>query len=104
MKELHNEIPDRMIELGNGDTRVYFNTVEVQQEGGVQYESDYVDIEGVILYDKVVAAIIAAYYSISDELAIIRQQAEKPEEYREYYDRCESCKKTAREICGISQI
>lgn len=32
-------------------------------------------------------------YSLSEELAIIRQKKdEKPEEYQAYYDYCEECK------------
>lgn len=103
MKEYHSSRPPKMLDLGNGKTRIYFNTLEITKEGETHYESNYIDIEGVVLYDKVVAAIIGAYYSTSDELAILRQREAKAEEYREYYDRCESCKSIARSICGISE-
>ena len=45
-----------------------------------------------ISYDDAVNDEIRKRYSASQEFAILRQQGEKPEEYREYYDYCEACK------------
>lgn len=40
-------------------------------------------------------------YTLSEELAVIRQQKEKPEEYKIYYDYFEECKLRAKKIKGI---
>lgn len=47
-------------------------------------------------YDEAVNAEIRKRYTESQEFAILRQQAEKPEEYAEYYAYCEQCKKYVR--------
>ena len=55
-------------------------------------------------YENAVNAKIREKYTLSQELAILRQQTEKPEEYAEYYAYCEQCKTTARaEIYGGTQ-
>ena len=43
-------------------------------------------------YHEQVETLIREEYSGSQELAILRQQAEKPEEYQAYFDYCEECK------------
>ena len=40
--------------------------------------------------------LIRERYSLSDELAILRQRDEKPEEYKEYFAFCEDCKKQVK--------
>ena len=47
-------------------------------------------------YPSYVAMRIHEKYSIDDEIAIIRQKTEKPEEYAEYYRYCENVKEEAR--------
>lgn len=37
-------------------------------------------------------------YTLSEELAVLRQRDSKPEEFAEYYSYAESCKKEASEI------
>ena len=49
-----------------------------------------------VSYNEQVEALIRKEYSVSQELAILRQQAEKPEEYQAYYDYCEECKSKAK--------
>lgn len=48
-------------------------------------------------YDEAVDAEIRKRYSVSQEFAILRQKAEKPEEYAEYYAYCETCKAHVKE-------
>lgn len=48
-------------------------------------------------YEVLVERKIRARYSISQELAILRQRDEKPEEFNEYFSFCEDCKKAAKE-------
>ena len=47
-------------------------------------------------YENAVNAKIREKYTLSQELAILRQQTEKPEEYAEYYAYCEQCKAQAK--------
>lgn len=49
-------------------------------------------------YPSYVAEKIHEKYSVDDEIAIIRQKDEKPEEYAEYYAYCESVKAEARKL------
>ena len=47
-------------------------------------------------YSEAVDNAIRQRYSLSQELAILRQKDEKPEEYVEYYAYCEECKKNVK--------
>ena len=47
-------------------------------------------------YEKTVDSKIREKYTLSQELAILRQQTEKPEEYAEYFAYCEQCKAQAK--------
>lgn len=47
-------------------------------------------------YPQRVEALIRERYSVSDEIAIIRQKDTKPVEYDEYYSYCEECKRKAK--------
>lgn len=48
-------------------------------------------------YKNIVEKEIRRKYSVSDELAILRQRDVKPEEFAEYNEYCEKCKQIARE-------
>ena len=48
-------------------------------------------------YEERIVMRIRAKYSIDDELAILRQKDEKPEEYAQYYAYCEECKAYVKE-------
>ena len=52
-------------------------------------------------YEELVDYFIRERYTLSAELAILRQRDEKPEEYAIYYAYCEECKARAKEIKGI---
>lgn len=47
-------------------------------------------------YEQKADSLIREKYTLSQELAILRQQTEKPEEYAEYYSYCEQCKAQAK--------
>lgn len=47
---------------------------------------------GAMVYDEAVDAMIRERYTVSQELSILRQRDEKPEEYATYYAYCEECK------------
>lgn len=44
--------------------------------------------------------LIRLRYSMSDELAILRQRDEKPEEFAAYHEYAEECKKRVKESLG----
>ena len=48
------------------------------------------------LYPNMVSKLIRERYSIDDEMAILRQRDEKPDEYQAYFAFCEECKARAR--------
>lgn len=53
-------------------------------------------------YKQLIEEKIREKYSISDEIGLLRQQNDKPEEYTEYYTYVEQCKATAKaEIYAI---
>ncbi len=47
-------------------------------------------------YERRVDELIRSKYTLSQELAIIRQQATKSEEYQAYFNYCEECKAKAK--------
>ena len=52
-------------------------------------------------YERRVDELIRSKYTLSQELAIIRQQSTKSEEYAEYFAYCEECKARAKaEVYG----
>ena len=50
------------------------------------------------VYGQTVDSLIRKRYSLWDELAILRQRDEKPEEYAAYNAYCEECKAKAKAI------
>ena len=47
-------------------------------------------------YENKVVALIRQKYNVNQELAILRQKDTKPQEYQEYYDYVEQCKKQVK--------
>lgn len=95
MREYHSEKPSITLDLGNGKTRVYYNSIEVATEESTHWESDYIEVDN-LSYDAVVNALIRERYTVDQEFALIRQQSCKPEEYQQYYEYCEECKAQTR--------
>lgn len=52
-------------------------------------------------YDELVESKIRERYTLSQELAILRQRDSKPTEYQEYYTYCESCKIEAKKVLNM---
>lgn len=48
-------------------------------------------------YEDAVDSRVRERYSLSQELAILRQRDIKPKEFEEYFAFCEGCKKTVKE-------
>lgn len=63
----------------------------------VSYLCDFVEVDN-IDYKILVEAMIRNVYTISGELAILRQRDEKKEEFDAYYQYAEQCKAYAKEI------
>lgn len=88
------------------DTDVYFKRAvavrlsveqcdEVDEIPNIRNEEDY----GTQVND-----LIRRRYSLSEELAILRQKDEKPDEYRAYFAFCEECKAKAKvELSQLKQ-
>ena len=85
--------------IGNEDypciTRASIATAQIDQweELAVADVPRYTSSE----YADEVERLIRERYSVSAELAILRQQAEKPDEYAAYYAFAEQCKRQAKE-------
>lgn len=60
---------------------------EVDEMPNIRNEEDY---------GNQVNDLIRRRYSLSEELAILRQKDEKPDEYRTYFAFCEECKANAK--------
>lgn len=52
-------------------------------------------------YENLVESKIRQKYTLSQELAILRQRDSKPSEYQEYFDYCEHCKANAKMEIGL---
>lgn len=72
--------------------------ITAMQTAAEQAERDY--WQGVD-YGEAVHAEIRKRYTESQEFAILRQQATKPEEYAEYYAYCEECKALVKQKKGM---
>lgn len=64
---------------------------EVDEVPNIRNEEDY---------GNQVNDLIRRRYSLSEELAILRQKEEKPDEYRAYFAFCEECKAKAKAEVG----
>ena len=49
-------------------------------------------------YNNLIVKLIREKYSVNDELAILRQQTTKPNEFKEYNEYVEECKTKAKEL------
>lgn len=49
-----------------------------------------------VSYEARVVELIRMRYNVDDELAILRQREQKPEEYQAYFDYVEACKVQAK--------
>lgn len=98
IQKQNNEIfsTDKYVHIKNTD--VYFKRAvavslsveqceEVDEIPNIRNEEDY---------GNHVNDLIRRRYSLSEELAILRQKDEKPDEYRTYFAFCEECKANAK--------
>jgi len=64
------------------------------------YYCHYIDVPK-LRYKDIIERIIRNEYSISDELAILRQKDAKPDEFNEYYEFTEKAKSIAKKAMNI---
>lgn len=103
MKAYYQNEPQVVENIGCGKFYVNTNIEEVEREledgtTVTEWECDQVTIQGTPTYEKVVVAMIREKYSENDELALLRQQAAKSEEFTEFYAYCEECKTLAKTL------
>lgn len=81
-----------------------FDIIESDDEGnqvvtGIQEREihfcHYIDVPE-LDYKDIIERIIRHEYTVCDELGILRQREEKPEEFKTYYDFAENAKKVAK--------
>lgn len=101
MKTNSDVRPKKIYPLGDGTYHFNYNIEEVfaYNEEGEEIKSFVYDTVHVIKVDyaTIVSAMIAEKYSIIEEIAINRQRDSKQQEFQEYFDYCEECKRTVRE-------
>ena len=68
----------------------------IKDVNGVPTIVPYAESVLYLQYKNTVNALIREKYTLSQELAILRQRDSKPEEYAEYYAYCEECKAQAK--------
>lgn len=66
-----------------------------------EYNDKYFYIPKSLSYEKAVDALVRQKYSVSAELAILRQRDSKVEEFKAYYDFVEACKVEAKKFIEI---
>lgn len=93
-------ITDDMVEIPDADiqaVRVRTKCFNDERNGVIDYTPPKsTPEEQEAEYKDMVVRKIRLKYTTEDELAILRQQTEKPEEYQAYYDYCEQCKAASR--------
>lgn len=93
--------------------KLYFNNktcvvAETEENPNYDYKKEYLIYKDgvfskkpIFTYEQLVEKYIREKYTVSQELAILRQSEEKPEEFKEYYDFAEECKmKAKKEVCN----
>lgn len=63
-----------------------------EDKKGYPILTDPEPIENTLSYDDLIEREIRKKYSVSDEIAILRQRDTKPDEFTEYFNFCESVK------------
>lgn len=62
----------------------------------IPYTEEELNAKRIKDYEKFVEDLIRVKYSVSNELAILRQKETKPDEFKEYYEYAEQCKAAAK--------
>lgn len=107
MEHKYSTYPSILIPFTNNSTLVNYNIREsneiIEDRECKVYTCNYVIVD-IIDKDHLVDAMIRAKYSLSQELAILRQKEEKIDEYNEYNIYAEQCKQIANSILNNEHI
>lgn len=90
LNERYKEVPDDYTEQDLTEDEEPTEYIEPEPEESTEYLDEYE-------YKELTEKYIRQRYSISDELAIMRQRDTKPDDFKLYYDYCEECKAKAKE-------
>lgn len=92
-------IVDGMVEIDESTLHQIGSTLQFKgTDGSVE---PYEKPKFIASYDELVDSKIRTKYTLSQELAILRQRDSKPSEYQEYYAYCEHCKANAKMEIGL---
>ena len=69
----------------------------------IPYTAEELNAKRIKDYEKFVEDLIRVKYSVSNELAILRQKETKPDEFKEYYEYAEQCKAAAKIALNITE-
>lgn len=100
-KEIYSDKNKYVHRIG---TDVYFkrsSKLKTDTEDNFEEVDSIPESKETIDYNEEVNNLIRAKYSLSEELAILRQRDEKPEEYQAYYDYCEQCKQEVKSKLNV---
>ena len=111
-KAKFGSVPPKTQKLADGRYRVYLNVEKSTETNTIKREDsdleevekydvylcDEFDMNGEPTYERLIEALIRRRYSVSDELAIMRQRDDKPEEFKTYNSFAEECKALARTV------
>ncbi len=106
-KQIFDTKPEAIQKLGTGYYNIHLDIKEVQVEQ-INGETEETEIVtkwqcNVIRvhdasYSTIVNELIRRKYTVDRELALHRQREIKTEEFQEYFDFCEGCKLSVREV------
>ncbi len=106
-KQIFDTKPKAVLDLGTGSYNIHLDIEEVQVEQ-INEETEESEIItkwqcNVIRtcdtdYSTIVNELIRRKYTVDRELALHRQREIKTEEFQEYFDFCEGCKLSVREV------
>lgn len=110
VKQIFDERPESIQDLGTGYFNIHFNIEEVTEQ---QVDEDTGEPEDVtrysanvervssLEYGDIVCKLIRKRYTESQELALLRQRDMKSVEFDDYYSYCEDCKEVARVVLNM---
>lgn len=103
----YSEYPKTFIQYTNSTILINYDIVQstrtIEDREEIIYTCKYIIVNKVDK-DNIVDALIRDRYSLSQELSILRQRDTKPEEYSEYNDYAEGCKRIADSILTNEHI
>lgn len=92
-------IVDGMVEVDESTLQQIGSTLQFKgTDGSVEH---YTKPTFKIGYEQLVESKIRERYTLSQELAILRQRDTKQSEYQEYFNYCEQCKTEAKNEVGV---